>query len=256
MYPVIQIGPVAIQSGGFILVLCFYVATLIVTRTAKQLLLDTSVIEKVLFFSLLAGIVGARLGFILQYPSAFTGNWLSVFALNPTLLDPSSGLLFGFICMVVLINRWKVPLLLFLDALSTGAIVMIAGIYFSNFASGSYPGTITQLPWGVNLAGAVRHPVQIYEIVGALLTGIYLWYLLKSHESDRYAGKTFFIFMAASSSIRLLLEIFHQQGDMLIGLRTVQIICFMILIGSFIGLDLVYTRHPVSNTDIMVDVDE
>ncbi len=256
MFPIIQIGPIAIQSNGLILVLSFYLATMLITRTAPRFQLDTNAIEKYLLYSLIAGIIGARIGFILQYPSAFTGNWLNVFALNTALLDSMSGLLFGFICLAVLVNRWKIPLLLFLDALSTGALVMLGGIYLADFASGAHPGIVTQLPWGIYLAGALRHPVQIYEIVGVLLTGLYLWLLVIRNETDNYAGRLFFTFLSISSTVRIVLEIFHQPGELFLGNRPIQIVCFILLVGSFIGLDVVYSRSLVKSSEVTVKTDD
>ena len=44
-----------------------------------------------------------------------------------------------------------------------------------NFLAGDAYGTPTSLPWGVTMAGARRHPAQLYEIAPDLLLFAILW---------------------------------------------------------------------------------
>src|SRR5690606_28581398 len=56
-----------------------------------------------------------------------------------------------------------------LDALAPGLLVAAISISLADFLAGPGYGTEANLPWSISLFGIARHPVQIYEIVIALL---------------------------------------------------------------------------------------
>ncbi len=49
---------------------------------------------------------------------------------------------------------------------------MMLAVPLANLASGDAFGAPSSLPWAIELWGAARHPVQIYEAVAA---GLILW---------------------------------------------------------------------------------
>ena len=54
---------------------------------------------------------------------------------------------------------------LILDVLAPAACVFGMGLALSDLLSGNNFGTPTTLPWAINLWGALRHPVQMYEFI-------------------------------------------------------------------------------------------
>ncbi len=233
MLPVIQIGPLAIQSFGLILLISYYFATVVIDRAAKVRQLDAGKIEKTILFATIAGIVGARLGFVLLNPSAFSGNWWNAFSINPALLDTTSGLVIGLITAIASVSKYKLPAWDVLDVFTPGGVVFIFGLYLAFFASGKNLGVNTNLPWGLMVGGAVRHPVQLYELAGMLIIGLWIWWQFTKAPEQIIPGKVFLYFVAASAGLRLFLDIFHQPGTMLFGFREIQLICLVLMIISF-----------------------
>lgn len=69
-------------------------------------------------------------------------------------------------------------------------------------------GTPTQLPWGVQMAGAVRHPVQLYEAGLDLALAALLW----GWRGRRWPqGHLFRRYLVGYACIRLVAE--HWRGD-------------------------------------------
>jgi prolipoprotein diacylglyceryltransferase len=97
----------------------------------------------------------------------------------------------------------------------------------ANLASGFGYGAESKLPWAIELWGAGRHPVQVYEAFGAAFI---LWYLWPSRLPKEFiSGSLFLQFTIVSTIARLFFEVF--RGDSLItmyNLRIVQIIALII----------------------------
>ncbi len=69
-----------IGSFDFMMVLGFLVGLLLTRRVSKQAGLDIATVTKVTLYSLILGIVGARIFFVIHRFDLFSGDILSVFA--------------------------------------------------------------------------------------------------------------------------------------------------------------------------------
>jgi len=127
------------------------------------------------FVGLIAGVIGARLTYLITYPEAFSSSPLSLVSLNPGLLDPLGGLAVGTIAAIIYAQRVKLALWSVLDALTPLLAVMMIALGISHLASGVAFGAETQAPWAIELWGARRHPSQVYEILSATAILAVLW---------------------------------------------------------------------------------
>ena len=185
---------------------------------------------------MIAGLIGARLGYVFQYPNAFLESPLSLVSLNPGLLDPFAGFAAGLIGMLVYGQRAKLTFWNTLDALTPLLAVMAVGFAVAHIASGEAFGAETSLPWGIDLWGATRHPTQFYELIAAVLTlGLLgVW----SKTPDAPAGTLFLAFVALTAGSRLFLEAFRGDSVVIIGgLRSAQIVAWLVLAAALAGLD-------------------
>ena len=85
MFPVIDLGPFAIQAPGLILILAFLLGTWLISRLSQALGTNGDAIENSLLIGLVLGIFSARIGFFLQNPTLLTDNPLSLLSLTPTM---------------------------------------------------------------------------------------------------------------------------------------------------------------------------
>lgn len=137
--------------------------------------------ETLIALPCLAGIAGARLYDILESPSQFFANPLgqlfSQFGFTWT-----GGLFAGFLVLVWLARRHKIPLLLALDMASPAAAI---GYGFGRMGcllsgDGDY-GIPTSLPWGISFPNGLVpttqrvHPTPIYEFIGWCAIAWVLW---------------------------------------------------------------------------------
>jgi phosphatidylglycerol:prolipoprotein diacylglycerol transferase len=228
MFPIINLGPLSIPAPGLILLLGFWLGSVLAERKSKRFKVNPNLVEKVLWACLLAGLIGARLSYIARYPSAFQENLLSIFSLNPNLLDPFGGLLISAAVGFVYISHQQFSLWSLLDSLTPFFAVMVIALSFSNFAAGTGFGTSTTLPWGISLWGELRHPVQIYHLAG----GFVVLYIIsiRKQTNEHLFGFTFLLFVSLTSGFRLFFIGFQETASLVSnGIRLPQLTYWTIL---------------------------
>jgi prolipoprotein diacylglyceryltransferase len=229
VFPTIQIGPLSLQVPGLVLLLGLWIGLSLSERRAKLHNENPAYLYNTVFIALIAGVIGARLSYAINYPDAFSTNLWSLLSINPGLLDPFAGFLIGSTAAAIYIYRKKIPFWSMLDSLTPLFAVMGIAIGVSHFASGSAFGKPTSLPIGIHLWGEFRHPTQIYEIILASCTLVATYFIDRSSWSHT-AGNTFLSFVSLTTISRLLLETF--RGDSILvgdGFRVAQIYAWLLL---------------------------
>lgn len=232
MLPIIQIGPFAMQTPGLILLIGLWTGLSLAEKLAPRFKTNPSAVYNLVFTAMVAGILGARLSYVAQYPNAFLNSPLSLISLNPGLLDPIGGVVIGIIATAIYANRKQYSIWPILDALTPLLAVLAIAFGLSHLASGDNFGMQTNLPWGIELWGSKRHPTQIYESILAIsILGIF-WIQNKNFTkpTSRVAGAAFWQFLSLSAAARLLIEGF--RGDSMVlpnGWRIAQLVAWGIL---------------------------
>lgn len=236
MLPILQIGPLALPLAPLSLLLAIWFGLSLAEKFAPKRGVSAEALYNLTFTGLIAGLIGARLGYVFQYPNAFLESPLSLVSLNPGLLDPFAGCAAGMIGMLVFGQRAKLTFWKTLDALTPLLAVMAVGFAVAHIASGEAFGVETSLPWGIDLWGATRHPTQFYELIAAILilgmTSIW------SRTPNAPTGTIFLAFVALTAGSRLFLEAFRGDSVIILGgLRSAQIVSWLVLAAALAGLD-------------------
>ncbi len=242
MYPILQIGPLAIQLPGLLLLAGLWIGAQLAERETTRYKLDPGLISNMIFIALAAGIIGARLGYAFRYLDLYLSEPLNFLALNPNTLSTMDGVAVGLIAAIIYAQRKGLSLLPTMDALTLGAAVFAIFVALAHLSSGDAFGAPTTVPWAVELWGADRHPTQIYELlftVGVMLV------ILQMRKTKFFSGFTFTLFIALSSISRLVLEDFRGDSLIIFGsIRGAQLISFAVMICALIALH-VLSRNNV-----------
>ena len=242
MIPVVQIGPLSIQTVPLILLISLWIGLNQNEKHASKYNAHANLITNLVLFSLVAGIFGARFTYVLTYRDAFTGNLWGIFSLSPETLDISGGLLFGFITGLIYIQKKQMDPWQTLDALTPGLGVMMIGFGLANLASGDVYGIPATVPWAIELWGESRHPTQIYQVVLACVTAWIVWPIrtgpLRWHQIRYQSGMTFLLFITANSlGIIFFASFLENRTPYFIGIRPVQLIAWITLAAGLYFLD-------------------
>lgn len=222
MYPVLNIGPAAIQLSGLILLLGFWLSLNLAGRRAKAEGLPEDVIFNAGMIALLVGLVGARLGYAALHWSAYQNDLSGILALTPGALSTPAGLLIGGGAAALYMLHHRLPLPTLLDVLAPSVALMFAFISLADLSAGSAYGRVSELPWAIELWGARRHPTQVYELLAALATLGLLWW---ARTRRPYEGFLFLLFLLSNGAARLFLDAFRSDAWLLAdGYRAVQVI--------------------------------
>lgn len=236
MLPILNIGPLAIQLPGLILIAGLWVGTSLAERTAPLHGINPNRLNGMVLVGLVAGLLGGRVGYALEFFELYLENPQGLLSLNPSTLSLEGGLLTGLVSAIIYGSRAGLPLWPTLDALAPGLALFGFALGLSHIASGDAFGVPSQLPWAIELWGARRHPTQIYESLAGLLILIAIWRL---REHVTFPGFHFLCWLCLASLSRLLLEAFRGDSILVLGnLREAQLVSLGVLLAALLGLHL------------------
>jgi prolipoprotein diacylglyceryltransferase len=241
MFPILHLGPLAIQVPGLFLLGGVWIALNLVEREAPRYKLSAGILSNLILVGLIAGIVGARLWYAVRFIDVYIENPLSLFSLNPSTLAAEEGMLTGLIAAVVYGGRKGLHLLQTLDVLTPGLAVFGVALGFSHLSSGDAFGAPSSLPWAIELWGEIRHPTQVYEILVALLSLVLVWQIRKWKV---FPGFLFLSWLGLAALSRLLIEGFRGDSVIVFGsLRSAQVVSLVVLVVVLFGMHWLGRRH-------------
>lgn len=229
MFPILQIGPLAVSLPGLALLIGVWSARWLAEKEAARLRLKPAAVYNLSFIGLAVGLIRAPLVHVVRYWSAYVSDPLSIFSLNATTLAPLEGALVGVVASLIYAARRKLPLRLTPDALAPAVAGMGVAVALAHRASGDAFGAPARWPWSVYLWDEYRHSSQIYELIAALAVLGSMW---RQRLRTAFAGFNFPLVVELSAATRIFLEAF--RGDSLLvmgGVRAVQVWGLVVLIG-------------------------
>ena len=233
MMPVIQLGSLAIPTKPLLLLLGFYMVLWIGGKGLMTLGMDEDLAWNWGIITAVAGLIIGRLAYAARYPAAYLEAPLSLFSPRLAGFMPEAfvigGLLVGYLFL-----RWRrVPLARFVDGMTPGLVVGWAFYALANFLAGDAYGTPTHVPWAVEMWGAPRHPTQLYEMMAALIT--LLWILAR--PVPRGEGRWGWRLLLGYSLSRLIIEGFRADSVLLPGgIRAYQMVALLLALVAVWGL--------------------
>lgn len=192
-------------------------------------------LNNITFYGLIAFVIGGRISYVLQNLSAFTKSPLGIISINPDLFDMFGALAVTAIVVIAYSQRKQLEIWRVLDSLTLLFAVLAIGLGLSNLAAGNAFGLPTDLPWGINLWNATRHPTQIYDTLASSLILVLLWLFKPSPRP----GITFLTFASMTAFSQLILQAFRANYTILFsGLRQEQILAWVALLICFVLLEI------------------
>jgi len=181
--------------------------------------------DKILFYMVIATIIGSRLGHFLFYenPSEYLGDLMQIFRLRDG-GHASHGAVLGILIAMVLFSRKIKKYLPQLDWLKTLDLICIpaalgaASIRIGNFFNQEVLGKACNLPWSVVFGSPAdfsapipRHPVQLYEAFFYLVLFFILFILSYNEKFLLKKGKLIGLFLSLAFSFRFVIEYFKED---------------------------------------------
>ncbi len=244
MFPVLQIGSLALRLPGLLLIVGLWLATFLVDREAPRRGVSGAVVNSLIFYALIGGLLGARLGYALGYFDVYLKNPLALISLNPDALAPLEGAVSAGIVALIYAQRKRLPLRPTLDVLAPGLSLFAVFVGLAHLSSGDAYGAVTQVPWAIELWDAMRHPAQVYEILLAAIVFGLIWWL---SSRSAFTGFLFLSWLSLAAAGRLILEAFRGDSAIVLGgLRLAQLVSLAILMLALVALHVLAKREESS----------
>jgi phosphatidylglycerol:prolipoprotein diacylglycerol transferase len=251
---------------GVIVMVAVIVAALIVERELRRRGENGDRIWDALIWVLPAGIVGARLWYVLN--AILGGN-------RSYLEDPSSmlrvwegglhifgGFLFGAIALLFYLRRDNLDPWLFLDAAGPAALVGQGIGRLANFINQELYGPPMTLPWGIPIAPVHRlpqyqdldlfpvetrfHPTFAYEMLWNFASAGFLLWLSRRYKEEIKPGTIFAGWLVLAGVGRVIIEFFRPDQPKIPGLGISYSSIFAALM-AVAGIILLLARYRAIN---------
>lgn len=233
MHPILfEIGPLTVRTYGLLLAVSFIVGILLALRRSRARGLNQNQMINMSLLIMLAGIVGARIMYVIPHWNEFSANPLDI--ISPFQSSGSIGLTGltmygGFIAAVLVsilylrVNRlsiWKAC-----DAFAPSIALGIGVSRVGCFMNGCCFGLPTESALGVvfpafSAAGSfypdvALHPAQLYNaVLGFGLFGLLMWL----DRRPRYDGFLFAVLLIAEPITRFFVDHFrYYESSMTLG---------------------------------------
>lgn len=152
MYPELFEIPfveITVKSYGLMMVIGFLAAVTLIRRLSRGFTPDPQLITNAALYSLIGGVVGARLFYVIHYFNRFRGDWLSVFAIWEGGLELLGGVVLAVTIIFFYLVYHKLPVRRYIDILAIGLMLALVPGRIGCFLNGCCYGRPTNLPWGV-----------------------------------------------------------------------------------------------------------
>lgn len=222
----IELGFFTIRYYSLMFVLAFGIGLSLMKKIYVKDEIPLEKLDKLFIYTVLATILGARLGHVFFYDWAyFKDNLAEIllpFKFSPTFRFTgfaglaSHGAAVGIITALYFYSKniLKKPLLFILDRV--GIVVALAGFFIriGNLMNSEIIGKPTGSDYGIIFAALgedfPRHPTQLYEAFGYLIVFLILWRLYWKTNKKEQLGYLFGFFFASLWSVRFVIEFLKE----------------------------------------------
>ncbi len=206
------IGPIPIHSYGVMLILGFLAGMYVVRMRAQKYGFIPDKVIDMGFWALVGGVLGARLGFILQELPYFLSHPKELFSPQFSGLTSFGGEIVAVVGIIIWARRNKYSIIGILDLAAPGYLLGYAIGRVGCFLNGCCYGGVCSpnLPWATTFhdAKGLHHPAQIYD---ALMNLVGLGILLYIERRKLVPGRIAALMLILHGTSRFIYE-FWRAG--------------------------------------------
>lgn len=209
-----QIGPIQPRWYGLLFAGAFMFGYFVMFKMYKHAGRTQEDLDMLLFYVLIATVIGARLGHVIFYDLGYylrnPGEILAIWHGGLASHGAAIGIL---LAMYFYVKKYTDMSFLWL-ADRVGVVVASGGAFIrtGNFVNSEIVGEPTDLPWGVifarrtDLEMVPRHPTMLYEALLCITIFGLLWAMYKYYKNNPPEGAMFGTFLVLLFGGRFLLE--------------------------------------------------
>ncbi len=223
MYPeLFTIGNLTVHSYGLMIALAVLISAAAIYREAPGENLNPDHVLEAVIASAFFGLLGARLLFVFLNWDYFSANPAEILFAQFAGLSFFGGLFLGVFILYIWCSWRKIGFLRLADLMAPYLALGYAFGRVGCFLNGCCYGQVTDLPWAMPAGMAddlLRHPVQLYAALGAVIIFILLKYLRPKRPFVGFILLSLFAFYGV---LRFSTEFFREEPAAWLGLTAAQ----------------------------------
>ncbi|MSR65418.1 MAG: prolipoprotein diacylglyceryl transferase [Verrucomicrobiae bacterium] len=222
MHPIaIQLGPIAIHWYGVLVAAGFLAGIWTASIHGRSVGIKTEVMMDLGIWMIVAGIVGARIFYVIGNWEEFSTNLTEIVRVDHGGLVFYGGFILSTLTAIWFVRRNHLNFWQLVDACAPSLALGHAFGRIGCFMHGCCFGKVCSLSWAVRFPrtfddhgrllppyGLPVHPTQIYESIGNLLIFAGLWVFYSKRKFD---GQVFWLYVVVYALFRFSIEFF--RGD-------------------------------------------
>ena len=236
------IGPLTVRWYGLLISSAMLIGYFGANHFVKKQGLNQDDFLSVILWTIIIGVLGARLYYVLFNLNYYSAYPKEIFAVWHGGLAIHGGILAGAISGYLSCKHYKLDFWQTADIVAPWVALAQAvgrwGNFFNQEAYG-YPVDPNVIPWAMYIDGAYRHPTFLYESIWDLFTFGLLLYL--NRKSSLKQGESLLIYLISYSAIRFFIEALRTDSLMLGPLRMAQVMSIILLVFSL--ATIIYRRR-------------
>lgn len=181
----------------------------------------------VLLVAIPAGIVGARLYYVIFNWQMYAGDFAKIINFREGGLAIHGGLILGIIAGACMCIHHRISLPNLLDLLAPGFAIGQAIGRWGNFFNSEAHGGPTDLPWAVIVNGQGVHPTFLYESLWCLLLFVFLMLMSRN---IKFSGQIFCLYAVLYSVERFFVEGLRTDSLMIGPFRQAQVLSLSLIV--------------------------
>lgn len=249
---IVKFAGLDITYHGLFTALGVVVGVAISAWLARKMNYPEEMIYNVALALVIGGIIGARGLYVIEHWSLFKDDFGQVFAINTGGISIYGALIGG------TIGAWGYAMITHVpniprgaDIAGIGAIVGMAVGRIGDIINGEHFARTSSLPWAVVYTNInspafgrdAQHPAVAYELIGDLLI---FFLLLVIYFKFPRAGITFFSYVLLYGVLRFLVSFLRLDNEVLVGLRTAQVIAVATIPAAIVMLVYLWRTPPAA----------
>jgi phosphatidylglycerol:prolipoprotein diacylglycerol transferase len=246
MHPILfKIGPITIYTYGVMVALGIFFGSLALMKLAEKEGLNTKDIADTAFWSVIAGMVGARLFFFLYNPE-YLNPWYRIFFFWQGGLVWYGGVIFGAITAIYFIKKRKIPVWKFADITS---IALSIGLGFGRIGctmAGCCYGKVCHAPFAIvfhnpHSAAPLNVPLYPTQPISSLANFLIAGILYLLYKRRKATGEIFGFYLILYGIFRFLIEFWRATPKDILGTFSNNQVISIIMVA--VGIAIVIYRR-------------
>ncbi|WP_341534013.1 prolipoprotein diacylglyceryl transferase [Sporosalibacterium faouarense] len=223
-----EIFGLPVRWYGILISFGMLIATVVALREAKRVNFKEDNIIDLLIFAIPAGIIGARIYYVIFTWDYYNGDFLEMINIRGGGLAIHGGIIGSVIAAIIFTKVKKINFWRLADICAPSIILAQSIGRWGNFINQEAHGGPTNLPWGIMVNGQKVHPTFLYESLWNF--GVFLFLLWYSRNKKKVHGETFLLYLMLYSFARLFIEGLRTDKLMLGSIPIAQLMSILLIL--------------------------